>query len=121
VLLPYEAVPILRKDYKGLNTSAEVVVAATGRFVYASNRGDDSIVVHAFDPSTGKLTFVQRMADGIRVPRNFAIDPSGKWLVCGNLTANTATVYRIDAPSGRLSLAGSISVPQPLCVRFLQI
>ena len=121
VLLPYETVPILRKDYKGLNTSAEVVVAATGRFVYASNRGDDSIVVHAFDPSTGKLTFVQRMADGIRVPRNFAIDPSGKWLVCGNLTANTATVYRIDAPSGRLSLAGSISVPQPLCVRFLQI
>jgi 6-phosphogluconolactonase len=121
VLSPLETVPILRKDYKGLNTSAEVVVARSGRFVYGSNRGDDSIVVHAFDAATGKLTFVQRMTDGIKVPRNYAIDPSGRWLVCGNLTANTVTVYRVDAESGRLSLVGSISVPEPLCVRFLQI
>jgi len=121
VLSPLGTVPILRKDYKGLNTSAEVVVAKTGRFVYASNRGDDSIVVHAFDSRTGELTFVQRMAEGIRVPRNFAIDPTGKWLVCGNLTANTVTVYNVDIQSGRLTLAGSIAVPEPLCVRFLQI
>ena len=112
VLTPYDTVPILRRDYKGLNTSAEVVVSRSGRFVYGSNRGDDSIVVHAFDPATGKLTFVQRMADGVKVPRNYAIDPSGKWLVCANLTANTATVYRIDPESGRLALAGTIAVPR---------
>jgi 6-phosphogluconolactonase len=105
----------------GLNTSAEVVVSKSGRFVYGSNRGDDSIVVHAFDPGTGRLTFVQRMADGIKVPRNFAIDPSGRWLVCANLGANTATVYRVDQATGRLALAGSIAVPESLCVRFLQI
>jgi 6-phosphogluconolactonase len=121
ILTPYETVPILRKDFKGLNKSAEVVVARTGNFVYGSNRGDDSIVVHAFDPSTGQLTFVQRMGDGIKVPRNYAIDPSGRWLVCGNLDADTATVYGIDAQSGRLSLVGSVSVPEPLCVRFLQM
>jgi 6-phosphogluconolactonase len=121
VLAPYDTVPILRKDYKGLNTSAEVVVSKSGRFVYGSNRGDDSIVVHAFDPATGKLSFVQRMADGIRVPRNYAIDPSGRWLVCGNLAANTATVYRVDEKSGRLAFVGTIVVPEPLCVRFLQI
>ncbi len=121
VLSPCDTVPILRPGYKGLNTSAEVVVARSGGFVYGSNRGDDSIVVHSFDTVTGKLTFVQRMADGIKVPRNFAIDPSGKWLVCGNLTANTATVYRIDSETGRLALVGSIAVPEPLCVRFLQI
>ncbi len=120
VLTPYTTVSILRKDYKGLNTSAEVVVSKDGRFVYGSNRGDDSIVVHAFDPVTGSLTFVQRMTDGVQVPRNYAIDPTGKWLVCANLSANTATVYGIDAVSGRLALAGKISVPQPLCVRFLQ-
>jgi len=121
ILTPTDAVSILRNDYKGLNTSAEVVVSSDGRFVYGSNRGDDSIVVNAFDPGTGKLAFVQRMADGVKVPRNYAIDPSGKWLVCANLTANTVTVYRIDAGSGRLELTGTIPVPQPLCVRFLRV
>jgi 6-phosphogluconolactonase len=122
ILAPYETVSILRNDYKGsTNTSAEVVVSRSGNFVYGSNRGDDSIVVHAFDAVTGKLTFVQRMADGIKVPRNYAIDPSGRWLVCGNLKANTATVYRIDPETGRLALSGTIAVPEPLCVRFLQI
>jgi 6-phosphogluconolactonase len=122
ILTPCDTASILRKDYKGsTNTAAEVVVGRSGKFVYGSNRGDDSIVVNAFDTATGKLSFVQRMTDGIKVPRNYAIDPSGKWLVCGNLTANTVTVYGIDPDSGKLALAGTIRVPEPLCVRFLQI
>jgi 6-phosphogluconolactonase len=122
VLTPYQTLPILRRDYDGsTNTSAEVVVSRSGKFVYGSNRGDDSLVVNAFDSSTGQLTFVQRMHDGVKVPRNYAIDPSGRWLVCGNLRANTVTIYKIDADTGRLSLKGSIAVPEPLCVRFLQI
>ncbi len=121
VLTPYQTISILRPDYKGLNTVAEVVVAKSGRFVYGSNRGDDSIVVLAFYKDSGKLAFVQRQGDGIKVPRNFAIDPSGKWLVCANLEGNTATVYRIDPETGRLSLTGTIAVPESLCVRFLQI
>jgi 6-phosphogluconolactonase len=120
VLTPYQSILILRSEYRGLNTSAEVVVAKSGRFVYASNRGDDSIAVLSFDGATGRLAFVQRMGDGVRVPRNFAIDPSGKWLVCANLEGNTATVYRVDPDSGRLSLNGTIAVPESLCVRFLQ-
>jgi 6-phosphogluconolactonase len=120
VLTPYQTISILRPEYKGLNTVAEVVVAKSGRFVYGSNRGDDSLVVLSFDRDTGKLGFVQRMADGVKVPRNYAIDPSGKWLVCANLAGNTATVYRIDPESGRLSLTGTIAVPESLCVRFLQ-
>jgi 6-phosphogluconolactonase len=122
VLQPYETVSILQKGYSGpTNTSAEVVVSRSGNYVYGSNRGEDSIVVNAFDPGTGKLTFVQRMTEGIKVPRNYAIDPSGKWLVCGNLRANNVTIYGIDPETGRLTLAGTIQVPEPLCVRFLQI
>jgi 6-phosphogluconolactonase len=121
ILEPYQTISILRSDYRGLNTSAEVVLGKTGRFVYGSNRGDDSIVVLAFDESTGRLSFVQRMADGVRVPRNYAIDPSGRWLVCGNLAANTVTIYRIDGETGRLTYTGSIAVPEPLCVRFFQL
>jgi 6-phosphogluconolactonase len=120
ILAPYDTVAILSKDYKGLNTSAEVVVSKDGNFVYGSNRGEDSIVVHAFDSSKGKLTFVQRITSGVKVPRNYAIDPSGKWLVCANLSANTATVYQVDRETGRLTLGGTIAVPEPLCVRFLQ-
>jgi 6-phosphogluconolactonase len=120
VLTPYQTIPILRSDYRGLNTSAEVVVGKSGKFIYGSNRGDDSIAVLSFDAGSGRLAFVQRMGDGIKVPRNFAIDPSGKWLVCANLEGNTATVYRVDPDTGRLSLKGTIQVPESLCVRFLQ-
>lgn len=120
VLTPYDTTSILPKDFVGTNTSAEVVVSASGKFVYGSNRGDDSLVVSAFDSATGKLTQVQRITDGVKVPRNYAIDPSGRWLVCGNLTANNATVYRIDPDAGTLSLVGRVAVPEPLCVRFLQ-
>jgi 6-phosphogluconolactonase len=120
VLTPVQTVPILRPDYSGpTNTAAEVVVARSGKFVYGSNRGDDSLVVEAFDAATGRMTFVQRITDGVQVPRSYAIDPSGRWLVCANLTANTATVYRVDPDSGRLALTSTISVPEPLCVRFL--
>lgn len=121
VLTPYLTVPILRRDYSGpTNTSAEVVVSKDGRFVYGSNRGDDSLVVLRLDPSNGSLTLVQRMQEGVRVPRNYAIDPTGKWLVCANLTASTATIYSVDTDTGHLALKGSVSVPEPLCVRFLQ-
>ena len=121
VLIPYQTIPILRADYRGsTNTSAEVVVSRDGRFVYGSNRGDNSLVVLMFDVASGALSFVQRLTDGVKVPRNFAIDPSGKWLVCGNLVANNATVYRIDADTGRLALTQTNAVPEPLCVRFVQ-
>jgi 6-phosphogluconolactonase len=122
VLTPYQTISIIPEGYHGpTNTSAEVVVSKSGRFVYGSNRGEDSIAVLSFDQGTGNLAFVQRMKDGIKVPRNFAIDPSGKWLVCANLAANTATVYRVDKESGRLTLSGTISVPESLCVRFLPV
>jgi 6-phosphogluconolactonase len=119
-LTPYQTISILRSDFKGENRAAEVVVSKDGRYVYGSNRGDDSLVVLAFDVATGRLSFVQRMHDGVKVPRNYSIDPSGNWLVCANLEGGTATIYRIDRNSGKLRLTGSIGVPQALCVRFLQ-
>ena len=121
-LTPYQTIAILDPKYSGpTNTSAEVVVSRDGRFVYGSNRGDDSLVVLAFDEVSGKLSFVQRMGEGVKVPRNYAIDPSGKWLICANLKANTATEFSIDQETGRLKLIGAINVPESLCVRFLSM
>ena len=120
-LTPGETVSILGSGFHGKNTSAEVVVAKDGRHVYASNRGEDSLVSMAFDAGSGRLTFSQRMQAGVKTPRNFAIDPSGHWLVCGNLGTNRVTIYRIESLAGNLTLRGTIPVPEPLCIRFVQI
>lgn len=115
-----QTVAMLPPDFKSLNTAAEVVVHKSGRFLYASNRGYDSLNVFSIDPKTGRLSPIQVMRDSIKYPRNFSIDPSGKWLVCANRDSNTATVYAIDPKTGVLTFTGqAVSVPQAICVRFL--
>lgn len=114
-----QTVPLLPTDYKGQSTAAEVVVHPSGRFLYASNRGFDSLALFAIEPATGKLAFIEHMRDGIKHPRHFAIDPSGRWLLCANRDADTVTVYRIALETGRLSPTGSsIQMPMPTCLKF---
>lgn len=87
------------------NTAAEVAVSSDGNFLYASNRGEDSLVVFAISPDDGKLAFVQRIACGGKTPRHFTLSPDSaeRWLVCGNQDSATVTVFRRDATSGRLA------------------
>ena len=121
VLDPLQTVSLLPPGFSGVSTAAEIAVDRSGRHLYASNRGDDSIVVFLIDQETGLLSFVQRMGAGIKVPRSFAIDPTGKWLVCANLASDSACVFRIDSESGRLTPTGqSVKVPKPICVQFLE-
>ena len=111
---------MLPPDFKTLNTAAEVVVHRSGKFLYVSNRGYDSLNVFSIDPKTGLLTPVQVMRESLKYPRNFSIDPSGKWLVCANRDTDTATVYAINPQTGALSFTGqAVAVPQAICVRFL--
>ena len=120
VLTQIQEVHLIPEDYKQLDTSAEVVIHKSGKFLYASNRGYDSLRVFAIDQKTGLLTFVMDERDSLKHPRNFLIDPSGRWLVCANRDADTATTYAIDQKTGALTYTGrSISVPQAICVRFL--
>ena len=86
------------------NAAAEVAVSADGNFVYASNRGEDSLVVFGV-AEDGKLTLVQRTGCGGKSPRQFALSPDslGHWLVCGNQDSATVTVFRRDGVSGKLS------------------
>ncbi|MFT3867588.1 MAG: lactonase family protein [Nibricoccus sp.] len=114
-----QIVPLLPSDFKDQSTAAEVVVHPSGKFLYASNRGFDSLALFSIEPTTGKLTFVEYVREGVNHPRHFAIDPSGHWLLCANRDANTVTVYRIALDSGRLSPTGSaIRIPMPTCVKF---
>src|SRR5262249_36544018 len=109
----------LTKPHKG-NSTAEVVVHPTGKFVYVSNRGHNSIAVFTVDDSTGKLTAAGHATKGINVPRNFALDPTGKWCLVANQNGNDVIVFKVDAKTGALTPTESrIEVAAPVCVRMM--
>jgi 6-phosphogluconolactonase len=85
------------------NTAAEVQVSPDGQFVYASNRGEDSLVVFSVAGTDGALTLIQRISSGGRTPRHFTLDPTGGWVLCGNQDSANVAVFRRDAASGRLA------------------
>ena len=105
-------------DTKGFST-AEVVAHPGGRFLYASNRGHDSIAMYTIDQGTGRLTFLGTEPIRGKTPRNFAIDPTGRFLLAAGQNSHTVTVFAIDGETGKLSFTGqSIDVPSPVCIRF---
>jgi 6-phosphogluconolactonase len=115
-----QAVSTLPPGYSTPNTTAEVLLDAKGRFLYVSNRGEDTIVRFAVDPTNGKLTFVDRTPTGGKTPRGFAFDPTGNWLLAGNQASNTITVFRVDPASGQLTSTGeSAQVVSPVYVLFV--
>lgn len=85
------------------NTAAEVAVSADGNFLYASNRGEDTLVVYSIDGDNGRLKLVQRIASGGKTPRHFTLDPTGHWVICGNQDSATVTVFHCDGATGRLT------------------
>lgn len=115
-----QTISTLPKGYKGQSDCAEVAVGPSGKFVYGSNRGHDSIAVFAADPEKGTLTSVERVPSGGRTPRHFAIDPTGSWLLAANQDSDAVMVFAIDRKTGRLILTGETApVSSPACVRFV--
>ena len=101
------------------NTVAELRFHPSGKFLYVSNRGHDSLVVYSCEPATGHLTMVEIVPCGGKHPRNFALDPSGKWLLCANRDTNNVVLFAVDQKSGKLSMTGKESpVPEAVCVAF---
>lgn len=127
-----QTVSTLPPGFDGVDTSAEIWIHPSGRFLYASNRdisnkGGDSLAVFARDPATGLLTPVEVVPSGGRYPRNFALSPDGGWLLCANgptsaptangQYGNNVVVFRIDSATGRLTRTGpGVTVPMPVCV-----
>ena len=108
----------LPKDFSGKNFPAEIAAHPSGKFIYGSNRGDDSIVVYEVDPKTGKLALVEIHPTGGKVPRNFEVDPTGKFLLAANQDSGNVIVYRIDPATGKLSpTETTIEVDMPFCVK----
>ena len=117
-----QTISTLPAGFKGENTTAEIEVDTKGKFLYVSNRGDDSIAVFAIDPNSGKVTLVERVPTGGKTPRHFALDPTGRWLFAANQDSNSITVFRVDSSTGRLTpTSRALQVATPVCVVFVPI
>lgn len=110
------------KPKKGYST-AEVRVHPSGKFVYGSNRGQNSIVVFQVDAKTGKLTRVQNQDHMIKTPRNFVIDPTGKFLLAENQSGDSIVIFKIDGTTGKLEPTGQVieGIGRPVCIRMMPI
>lgn len=117
-------------DFVGTNHTAEIAISPNGKFLYQSNRrlgsndvrGPDTIGVFAIDPEKGTLTAVEQTQTGGIMPRSFAIDPTGQYLLTANEVTNNVVVFRIDQNTGRMSKTGSeIKIDTPVCLKFVPV
>ena len=122
VLSELQTISTLPQDFAGNNSTAEVQVHPTGKFLYGSNRGHDSIAVFAIDPDKGTLTAAEHVPTQGKTPRNFGIDPTGSYLFAANQNSHNIVGFRIDAKTGRLTPTGQVvEVGSPVCVKFVAV
>ncbi|MCX7826319.1 MAG: lactonase family protein, partial [Verrucomicrobiae bacterium] len=102
-------------------STAEVQAHRSGRFLYGSNRGHDTIAVFRIDPRSGRLKLIQNEPTQGRIPRNFGIDPTGRWLLAAHQDSGNVVAFSIDQQTGKLKPTGqSIPVAASVCVKFMQ-
>ena len=100
-----QTIGTLDEGFTGQNSTAEIRVHPSGKWLWASNRGDDSIAGFSIDPA-GKLAKIDRMSTQGQMPRNFNIDPTGAWLLAAHQDAGGVVVFKIDQKTGKLSATG---------------
>ncbi len=122
VLKPLATVSTLPQGFSGKNDAAEIHTLGSGKFIYASNRGHDSIAVFAVNEKTGALKAVQDVPTQGKTPRNFTIDPTGTRLLVANQDSGNIVVFRIDEKTGQLTPTGqTLETPQPVSLEFVRV
>jgi len=115
-----QTISMLPEGYDGQKWAAAIRITPDGRFVYASNRGHDSIAMYAVDGQTGQLTALGHQSTGGKIPRDFNIDPTGQWLLAANQATDTVVSFKINQSTGVLEETGiSAEVATPVCLTFL--
>jgi 6-phosphogluconolactonase len=121
-LTSLQTISALPKDFSGHKEAAEIAVHPSGKFLYTSNRGHDSIAVFAIDEKKGTLKSLGQVLTGGKTPRHFAIDPTGAYLLAENQESNNIVVFHIDPTTGSLTPTGqTIEVPSPVCITFVAV
>ncbi len=116
---PLQTVSTLPDDFTGESTAAEIQIAPSGKFLYASNRGHDSIVVYSIEQGTGRLTYVEHVPMQGKTPRYFTLAPGGRFLFAANQDSASIITYAVDESTGRLTPTGQpLSVPRPVCITW---
>ena len=114
-------VSALPPGFKGMSTGAEIMLDRTGKTLYTSNRGDNSIAVFSVDAKTGKLKLTADVPTGGKTPRYFTLDPSGRFLLAANQDSNNITVLKVDPETGALTATGeSVSTGAPVDILFVK-
>ena len=108
----------LPSDFSGENTCADIHISPDGKFLYASNRGHNSIAVFAVDPQTGDLSVLGHEPTRGETPRNFNLTPDGKFLLVANQTTDNLVSFRRDKDTGLLTFQDEIEAPTPVCILF---
>ena len=120
ILDPKDVASTLPEDFEELNISAEILVHPSNRFLYASNRGHDSLAVFRISESDGSLELIQRVPSGGGHPRNFVISPEGDLLAVANRDSNNIVYFAVDSKSGELAALETVEgVPACTCVRIV--
>ena len=117
-----QTISTLPDGYTERTHTSEVVAHPSGKFLYGSNRGHDSIALFSVDEATGKLTSVEQVSTQGETPRNFALDPTGAYLIAENQATDNAVVFSVDQDTGRLTPTGqTLDIPAPVCLRFVEL
>jgi 6-phosphogluconolactonase len=119
-LTEVQTVSTLPEYYDGPNLAAEIGIHPAGRYLYVSNRGNNTVILFEVDSGKGTLTYIEEQGTGGDTPRHFGIEPSARHLAIANQKSDTLLACRIDAGNGRLKPSGVFaSAPSPVCVKFL--
>ena len=117
-LTPLQTVSALPPDFTGPNDCADIHVHPSGRLLYGSNRGHDSLAIFHLEPATGLLEPIGHVPTGGQHPRNFAISPDGRWVLVANMHSDNVVVFRVAA-DGELEAVGEpVTLPSPTCLLF---
>ncbi|MGB0386452.1 MAG: lactonase family protein [Ardenticatenaceae bacterium] len=118
-LTQLQTISTLPHDFSGTSYCADIHISPSGKFLYGSNRGHDSIVIFAIEKNTERLTYVGHEPTKGQYPRNFAIDPTGSYLLAANQHSNTVVTFRINQQTGELNYMNTTKIPRPVCLQML--
>jgi len=108
----------LPEGYEGFKSGAAIRISPDGKFLYASNRGHDSIAIFKIDQATGELTLVSHSSTYGQMPRDFALDPTGKFLIAANQNSDNVVSFSVNPETGELSKIDELNISIPVCVKF---